>query len=274
VSRVTKKEHVKMVKEIFGTITDRYDFLNHFLSLGWDILWRQAAVREMQFFKTYRLLDVACGTGDLGIEALRIYSDISVFGLDLVGEMMAKAQEKLAKKGFKGHFHLVRGDATTLPFRDESFDAVSIAFGIRNIPDRVEALKEMIRVSVPGGRIFVLEMTLPPHGFLRFINLFYLEKILPRLAAFFTKNPAAYVYLVDSIKNFPSPEVFSTQMARLGLVKVRRYALPPGITWLFIGEKPPADSASLSLSRGKGKRGSFCSKPFSLKDRGVPRAAQ
>ena len=237
ISEVTKTEHIGMVKEIFGTITERYDFLNHLLSLRRDVFWRRFAVRGMRFFKTGRLLDVACGTGDIAIAAAALHADIKAVGLDFVKEMTDKARIKTEKAGFGSRIRLVRGDATLLPFTDNSFDAALIAFGIRNIPDRREALREMRRVVVPGGRVMVLEMVLPRHRFFRSIYLFYLERILPRLARIFTGNPRAYIYLADSIKNFPSPEKFSALMEEAGLIGVKKYALTLGITYLFSGVK-------------------------------------
>jgi demethylmenaquinone methyltransferase/2-methoxy-6-polyprenyl-1,4-benzoquinol methylase len=238
VTQATTAEHIGMVKEIFGTITERYDFLNHFLSLGLDFFWRRFAVRHMRFFQTQRLLDVACGTGDLAMDAASRYPLIKAVGLDFVKEMMDKAQPKLAKAGLAGRIRLVLGDATCLPFADDSFDVVSIGFGIRNIPDRLRALQEMTRVTAPGGRVLVLEFTVPSNRILRVLHIFYLEQILPRLAKSFTANAHAYIYLADSIKNFPPPDQFAALMAEAGLIEVQKYPLTLGITYLFSGTKP------------------------------------
>lgn len=237
VSKATSDEHIGMVKEIFGTITDRYDFLNHFLSLRRDVAWRRFAVRHMRFFCTNRFLDVACGTGDLAFYALSRHPSIEVTGLDFVPEMLTKAQIKLKKNNHASRMSLVMGDATALPFADGSFDVACIAFGIRNIPDRAAALKEMARVVAPGGQVMVLEMTMPRLPVFRRLHIFYLEKILPRLARIFTSNPAAYIYLTDSIKNFPSPDRFAALMEEQGLKDVKKYALTLGITYLFSGIK-------------------------------------
>ena len=237
VSKVTTTEHVRMVKEIFGTITERYDFLNHFLSMRRDVFWRRFAVRGMRFFKTGRLLDVACGTGDVAIAAAALHADIKAVGLDFVKEMTDIARIKTEKAGFGSRIRIVRGDATLLPFTDNSFDAALIAFGIRNIPDRRKALREMSRVVAPGGQVLVLEMLLPLHRLFRPFYLFYLERILPRLARAVTGNPNPYIYLADSIKNFPSPEKFSALMEEAGLIEVKKYALTLGITYLFSGVK-------------------------------------
>jgi len=238
VTGTTKDEHIGMVKEIFGTITERYDFLNHFLSLRRDVVWRRFAARRMRFFNTYRFLDVACGTGDLAVDVAICHPRTEITGLDFVREMVAKARRKIEKKGLCSRIRLIEGDAVSLPFADGSFDVAAIAFGIRNIPDRIEALREMTRVVAAGGQVMVLEMVLPRHRLFRRIYHFYLSKILPRLAQAFTGNPGAYLYLADSISNFPAPEKFAALMEEAGLVGVKKYALTMGITYLFCGIKP------------------------------------
>ena len=238
VAQATTIEHIGMVKEIFGTITESYDFLNHFLSLGQDYFWRRFAVRQMRFFQTRHLLDVACGTGDLAMDAAAHFPHIEAVGLDFVKAMMDKAKPKLAGAGLASRIRLVQGDATKLPFAGDTFDVVSIGFGIRNIPDRLQALREMTRVTAPGGRVLVLEMAVPPGRIFRAVHIFYLEQVLPRLAKVFTANPQAYSYLADSIKNFPSPDQFCALMAQAGLCEIKKYPLTFGITYLFLGVKP------------------------------------
>ena len=203
VSTITETEHIKIVKEIFSTITKRYDFLNHFLSMRRDIAWRRFAVKKMQFFKTNRLLDVACGTADIAIMAATKKPDTSVVGLDFVQEMLEIGQKKISDKFLLDRIKLIRGDAVSLPFADNTFDAACIAFGIRNIPDRMSALKEMMRVIVPGGQILVLEMTFSRKSIFRRLYHTYLNCILPNLAKRLSTNAGAYFYLADSIMNFP-----------------------------------------------------------------------
>ncbi len=236
VKEATEVEHIGMVKEIFGTITDRYDFLNHVLSFRRDVAWRHFAVRKMRFTQTNRYLDVACGTGDLALAVTSRKTGIEPVGIDFVKEMLVKARLKLKKKG--SPVSLVMGDATELPFAGDSFDVACIAFGIRNIPERMNVLREMKRVVAPGGQVMILEMTLPPNRIIRKAHLFYLEKMLPNLARFFTANPSAYIYLTDSIKNFPAPDQFAATMEEAGLREVKKYALTLGTTWLFVGTKP------------------------------------
>ncbi len=232
-------EHIRMVQEIFATVTGKYDFLNHLLSFRRDVAWRRFAARKMRFPKTRRYLDVATGTADLALEVARRYPDVQVTGLDFVPKMLEKAAEKSARrKECRDRVSFVQGDALALPFADQSFDVVGIAFGIRNIPDRPGALREFHRVLVNGGQVAVLEMQSPQVKVLRLLCSFYLRSVLPRLARRFTRNPAAYLYLADSILSFPSPERFSGMMRDAGFSDVRHYPLTLGITRLYVGWKP------------------------------------
>ena len=241
IRQMTDAERIRTVKEIFSTVTGRYDFLNHFLSLRRDIAWRQFTVRKLRFFSTDRFLDVATGTADLAIEAARQYPSIHVTGLDFVQAMMNRGVIKITERGLGDRIRLLRGDALDLPFPDHCFDSVAIAFGIRNIPDKHRALQEMKRVVVPGGQVMVLEMTFPREGVFQGVYHLYLHRILPAIARAFSKNPAAYEYLADSIVNFPSPEAFAKMMEEAGLAHVEKYSLDFGITYLHTGVKPDAD---------------------------------
>ncbi|MCL5807503.1 MAG: bifunctional demethylmenaquinone methyltransferase/2-methoxy-6-polyprenyl-1,4-benzoquinol methylase UbiE [Deltaproteobacteria bacterium] len=235
VTGIGRDEHVGMVREIFATITGRYDFLNHLLSLRRDIAWRRFAVRRMRFFSTFRLLDVATGTADLAIEAAKGHPGVHVMGIDFAPEMLAVGQRKITERGLAERIRLLQADAMTLPFPDGSFDAVGIAFGIRNMPDRLRALREMRRVLVPGGRLFVLEMNSPRSRLWRGFFAPYLNRILPVIARLFSRNPAAYLYLVDSITHFPAPPAFLALMEEAGFGNRERYSLTFGITSLYIG---------------------------------------
>ena len=225
------------MKEIFSTVTKRYDFLNHFLSMRRDIAWRRFAVKKMRFFHTHRLLDIACGTADLAIMAAARYPEINVTGIDFVQEMLEVGQKKIHNKNSSIRIRLVRGDAVSLPFDDNTFDVAGIAFGIRNIPDRISALKEMLRVIVPGGQIIVLEMTFSKESIFRKLYHTYLNRILPHLAKRFSMNAGAYYYLADSIMNFPAPDEFARLMEEIGFEQVKKYRLTMGITYLHTGIK-------------------------------------
>ncbi|MCX5811208.1 MAG: bifunctional demethylmenaquinone methyltransferase/2-methoxy-6-polyprenyl-1,4-benzoquinol methylase UbiE [Proteobacteria bacterium] len=238
VSMVTGTEHAGMVKEIFSTITKRYDFLNHFLSMRRDVAWRRFTVKKMRFFLTGRFLDVACGTSDLAIMTAKRFHDVQSTGVDFVQAMLVAGRKKIYRKGLGQDINLANADALSLPFKDNTFDVAAIAFGIRNIPDRTAALGEMIRVIVPDGQVMVLEMTYIRNRLFKRLYHLYLNFILPGIAGLLSFNPAAYLYLADSIMNFPSPERFAGLMGEAGLTEVKKYKLTFGITYLYTGIKP------------------------------------
>lgn len=244
VTGIGRDEHIGMVREIFATVTGRYDFLNHVLSLRRDIAWRRFTIRKMRFFNTFRLLDVATGTADLAIEAAHGHPGIDVVGIDFVKEMLAVGRKKIIDRGMFDRIRLLQADAMALPFPDGSFDAAGIAFGIRNMPDRLRALREMRRVIVSGGQIFVLEMNFPRHRFWQGFFDLYLNRLLPGVARLFTGNPAAYRYLADSILHFPSPQAFMKAMEEAGFRSVERYPLTFGITSLYIGSNTGIEERS------------------------------
>jgi demethylmenaquinone methyltransferase/2-methoxy-6-polyprenyl-1,4-benzoquinol methylase len=196
----------------------------------------------MRFFRTMRFLDVATGTADLAVEAARRHPPVRVAGLDFVREMMVVGRQKIQRHKMADRIGMIQGDALSLPFEDHRFDVAAIAFGIRNIPDRRRALREMKRVVVPGGQVMVLEMNFPRHPLFRRVYDLYLNRALPRMARLFSRNPAAYRYLGDSIKEFPQPDHFAHLMAETGLINIQKYALTLGITYLYIGLKPETAS--------------------------------
>jgi demethylmenaquinone methyltransferase/2-methoxy-6-polyprenyl-1,4-benzoquinol methylase len=238
VKTVTDHERISMVKEIFSTITDKYDFLNHLLSLRRDVAWRRFAIRKMLFPENGSFLDVACGTGDLLIGAALKYPHIRVTGIDFIPEMIKVGKRKVERRGLSDRATLLHGDALSLPVPDDSFDVAGMAFGIRNIPDKQKALGEMLRATVPGGQVMILEMTFVQNRFFKLLYYVYLNYLLPLFAKIFTANPAAYHYLADSIMNFPSPDEFAQLMEEAGMIEVEKYPLTFGITWLHIGKKP------------------------------------
>jgi demethylmenaquinone methyltransferase/2-methoxy-6-polyprenyl-1,4-benzoquinol methylase len=238
VKKVSDEERIGMVKEIFSTITGKYDFLNHFLSLRRDIYWRRFAIKKMVFFRTNRFLDIACGTGDLSINACFENRDISVTGVDFILPMVKEATEKAGRKDLLNRINFIQGNALNLPFGENTFDVAGMAFGIRNIPKKAEALKEMLRVTAPGGQIMILEMTFIQNRFFKLFYYIYLNYLLPLMAKVFSKNAAAYYYLADSIMNFPAPEEFAAFMRETGIFDVEIYPLTFGVTCLYVGKKP------------------------------------
>ncbi len=227
--------HAGVVYDIFTTVHDRYDFLNHLLSLRRDIGWRRAAIAAMRFERTLRMLDVATGTADLAIAAARAYPGVRVTGVDFAAPMLAVGRRKVREARLAGRIELLEGDALDLPFADATFDVTAVAFGMRNIPDRKRALQEMARVTVPGGQVMVLEMTFDPAAAFRPLYGAYLAHVLPRLARLFTRNPATYWYLGDSIRHFPLPAAFSDLMREAGLTDISAHRLTFGTACLHVG---------------------------------------
>ncbi len=238
VATVSGTQHIGMVEEIFSTIPERYDFLNHLMSFSLDKGWRKFTVARMKFPRTRRFLDIATGTGDLAIAAARAYSDIHVTALDFAGEMMAVGRKKVDREELSRRIVFLQGDAMQIPLPDQSVDVTAVAFGIRNMPDRKRALAEMYRVIIPGGQVMVLEMNFPRQSWWAGCYRFYLKHIMPWIAAIFTKNPAAYRYLGDSIMNFPQPDAFGRLMQEAGLRNIVQYPLTMGTTYLHVGERP------------------------------------
>ena len=237
VQEMSDDQRIRIVKDIFASVTDKYDFLNRFLSGRRDVAWRKRTVSEMNFFNTNRFLDVATGTGDLALDCANTYSDVKVIGVDFVQEMVNNGLKKVYTQNLEHRVELKWGDATNIDFLDDTFDVTAIAFGIRNIPNKEKALSEMKRIIVPNGQIMVLELTTPEPGFWRSTYSFYLNGVLPKLAKWFTKNPAAYEYLADSIMNFPTRGKFLALMESIGLKNCRAIPLTFGVCTLYIGQK-------------------------------------
>ena len=237
VNQMTQTQKIRIVKDIFSSITDKYDFLNRFLSLRQDIAWRDKTVKEMRFFKSYKLLDMATGTGDLAIDAVKMYPNIEATGLDFVHEMVSYGNKKIIKQNLEDRVKLKWGDALDIYYEDNTFDVAAIAFGIRNIPDKVKALNELKRVVLVKGQILILELTTPDPGFFRNIYSFYLNGLLPKISRLFTTNPGAYEYLADSIMNFPTRSEFISLLSSIGFKNIKAIPLSLGICTLYIAYK-------------------------------------
>lgn len=231
-----KKKELPFIESMFDRIAPRYDFLNHFLSLHQDKLWRKKAVSSLKLPQNGRVLDVACGTADIAMEVIRRHPDAFVTGLDFSEGMLAKGLLKIQNAGMEKAIKLKKGNALALPFEAESFDALTIAFGIRNIQDREGALLEFFRCLKPGGRLAVLELATPKKGFLRSLYLLYFNKILPRVAGLFSSN-TAYQYLPDSVLAFPEASEFAEQIRNAGFKDVAFKKLTLGVATLFMAEK-------------------------------------
>ena len=237
VNQMNQNQKVEIVMDIFSSITNKYDFLNRFLSLRQDLLWRKKAVEKMKFFKSYKFLDIATGTGDLAINTVNSHPNVKAIGIDFVQNMIDYGNDKIKDQNLKARLDLKWGDATDIDYEDNTFDVTAMAFGIRNIPDKVKALNEMKRVALSDGQILILELTTPDPGFFKNIYSFYLNGLLPKTAKWFTANPAAYEYLADSIMNFPTRSEFITLLDSIGLRNIKAIPLSLGICTLYIANK-------------------------------------
>ncbi len=229
-------KELDFVKDMFDRIAPKYDFLNRLLSMRQDIVWRTQMVKAANLAKNSRVLDVACGTCDVALEVnSQLKGHPQIFGLDFSFGMLRLGKQKLKNKN---NMALLNADALNLPFMHNVFDAVFIAFGIRNIMDRQKAVTQFFNVLNNGGRLAVLELTTPQKGFLRSLYLLYFQKILPVIGSFFSKHNNAYTYLPESVLKFPTPIEFSKIMKRAGFKDIRFKQMTFGIVTLFIGFKP------------------------------------
>ncbi len=191
------------VSKMFDNIAPWYDFLNHFLSLGIDISWRKKAIKELQPLRPKMILDVATGTGDLAIEANKQLAPDKVVGIDISNEMLEVGRKKITNKRLAGKIELMLGDSENLPFADNTFDAVTVAFGVRNFENLQKGLKEMNRVMKPGGMVVVLEFSRPTLFPFKQLYNFYFRNMLPFIGRITSKDPKAYSYLYESVQAFP-----------------------------------------------------------------------
>jgi demethylmenaquinone methyltransferase / 2-methoxy-6-polyprenyl-1,4-benzoquinol methylase len=226
------------IAAMFDAIADRYDVLNHLLSAGIDRRWRARAVRALQLRGRERVLDVCTGTGDLAIATVRARPGAAhVVGIDFAGAMLAVARKKLAREHRRDRVTLVRGDATQLPVATASVDAVTIAFGIRNV-DRIDhACAEMRRVLKIGGRLAVLEFAVPALPVWRQCYGWYLRYLLPRIGRIVSRHDVAYGYLPASIDAFARPDELVKLLRQAGFVDVSAVRLTFGSVCLYVGRR-------------------------------------
>ena len=231
---MAKKEGIR---KLFDNIAPEYDRLNHILSLNIDKGWRRKAVREIVDADVpLDVLDVACGTADFTIEiAGSVAEGSSVCGIDLSEEMMKIGREKIAAAGLSAE--LVQGDCEDLSYEDEKFDRISVGFGVRNFEHLELGLQQMCRVLKIGGKLVVLELSVPSNPIIRWFYKLYFLRILPAIGGFISGDRGAYEYLPASVLKFPAPEKFIAMMRQAGFAQVRHRALTFGICRMYIGVK-------------------------------------
>lgn len=229
----TKKEQVATM---FNNISHKYDFLNHFLSLGIDILWRKKAVRMLAPHQPKKILDIATGTADFAIEALKLNPE-EIIGIDISEGMLNVGKEKIKKKGVDNIISLELGDSENLRFEDAYFDAYTVAFGVRNFENLEKGLTEMLRVLKPNGTGVILEFSKPRKFPIKQLYNFYFNKILPGIGKMVSKDNAAYTYLPESVYAFPDGEDFVQLLTKIGYKDAKATTLLFGIATIYKASK-------------------------------------
>lgn len=229
-----KKEQVA---EMFDNISGSYDFLNHFLSMGIDNLWRKKAISQLEDIQPQKMLDVATGTGDFALMAHKRLSPQLITGIDISEGMLKVGLKKVEKRGLSDSIHLQYGDSENMPFEDDRFDAITVAYGVRNFETLITGLKEMYRVLKKDGKTVILEFSNPKKFPVKQAFNLYFKYILPSIGKLVSKDNRAYTYLPESVKAFPEGDAFLSILKDAGFKKVRQVKLSGGITTIYIGEK-------------------------------------
>ncbi len=229
----SKKEQVA---KMFDNISHRYDFLNHFLSLGIDKGWRKKAINFLKPHQPKLILDVATGTGDFAIQALTLNPD-KIIGIDISEGMLNMGRKKMEERGYSAKIEMKSGDSEDLPFVDNTFDAVTVAFGVRNFENLEKGLSEIKRVLKPNGHIVVLEFSKPTSFPFKQFYSFYFKNILPRVGSWLSKDSAAYTYLPESVDAFPYGNDFLNVLSKLGFSQAHARSLTFGISSIYTAKK-------------------------------------
>ena len=225
------------VADMFNNISKTYDFLNHFLSLGIDIIWRKKAINELKADNPQLILDVATGTGDFAFEALSILNPKKIVGVDISQGMLDIAQQKITKRRLGDKFEIKLGDSEKLPFEANEFDAVTVAYGVRNFENLEVGLADINRVLKPGGKAVVLEFSKPTAFPIKQLYSVYFTYITPGIGKLFSKDARAYSYLPESVAAFPDGEKFVTLMQKAGFKNTNCRPLAFGICSIYTGVK-------------------------------------
>jgi len=230
--RESEKNKKQQVEQMFDQIAPKYDFLNHFLSMGVDRLWRRKAVRMLKAHGPSRILDVATGTGDFAVEAAKIRPS-EIVGFDLSEQMIRVGEEKVKRLRLDHLIHFQKGDSEQMPFPDSSFDAITVAFGVRNFENLEKGLQEFQRVLRPEGVAIILEFSRPRAFPFKQLYLFYFRHILPFIGGVVSKDSSAYTYLPESVMAFPDDQDFLTILAQAGFTRSRQRRLTMGIATIY-----------------------------------------
>lgn len=231
--RISKKEQVA---QMFNSISSRYDFLNHFLSLGIDKGWRKKAIRMLEATKPKLILDVATGTGDFALQAMSL-SPEKIVGVDISEGMLEVGRKKIERYGLSNKIELRLADSENLPFPDNNFDAVTVGFGVRNFENLTRGLQEINRVMRPGGVLVVLEFSRPARFPFKQVYNFYFTFILPKIGRLVSRDRSAYTYLPESVEAFPAGEKFITILRETGFNTIACKPLTFGVSSIYTAQK-------------------------------------
>lgn len=229
----SKKEEVA---EMFNNISAKYDFLNHFLSLGIDKIWRKKAIKLLKPIQPKRILDLATGTGDFAIASLKINPE-EVVGVDISEGMLEVGRQKMKKKGVEDIVSMKLGDSEDLPFDDNYFDGLTVGFGVRNYENLEKGLGEMLRVIRPEGMAIILEFSKPKKFPVKQSFNFYSKRIMPFLGKMISKDKSAYTYLPESVQAFPEGQDFIDIMTKVGYKNITSQLVSGGIATIYVGRK-------------------------------------
>ena len=227
----------KQVESMFDKIAFRYDFLNGFLSAGIDKGWRKKAIKQLISLKPKKILDVATGTGDFAITSYKLLTPEKIIGIDISEGMLDVGRKKIEKLGLRDKIELLNGDGEAIFYEDNSFDAVTVAFGVRNFQDLEKGLAEIYRVLKPGGKLIVLECSKPSLPVVRNLYNFYMKVVTPKVGKLISKNNDAYQYLNNSVQQFPEKKTFTHILNQLNYRHAFYKTLSLGICTIYCGEK-------------------------------------
>lgn len=227
----------EQVESMFDKIAPYYDFLNHLLTLNIDVLWRKKTINSLKEQAPMKILDIATGTGDLAIMAVERLNPKEVIGLDLSAKMLAIGQEKINKKKLQNFITLTQGDSENLPFEDNTFDAITVGFGVRNFEHLEKGLKEIFRVLKPEGKLAILEFSMPTAFPFKQGYHFYFKNILPLIGRITSKDPRAYTYLYESVQAFPDGNKFTQILEGINFKSSKCKPLTLGICSLYTATK-------------------------------------
>jgi demethylmenaquinone methyltransferase/2-methoxy-6-polyprenyl-1,4-benzoquinol methylase len=227
----------QQVADMFDKIAFRYDFLNRFLSAGIDVSWRKKAIKQLQSVQPANILDVATGTGDVAILAHKMLHPARITGIDISEGMLEIGRKKIEKLGLEKQIELLKGDSETIAFPDHTFDAITVAFGVRNYQNLEKGLAEMLRVLRPGGKLVVLEFSKPKQFLFKVVYNVYMNTIAPGFGKLIAKNKDAYQYLNDSVQRFPEGNEFIKILQDVGYSSTYSRILTLGICTIYCGSK-------------------------------------